>query len=137
MEELLARGEDINQKVYLEYDNEENVKRINFEKSGDMFHFTELNPLLSAIKRGHIDIVDCLLKHGANPNDETWMTSPMQMAIEMNRLDILKSLIEGGADLNRSCGWEDKTLVTIACERGNEEMVECLLQHIARIRSKS
>ena len=57
-------------------------------------------PLLSACQRGLVEVVDCLLKHGANPNHSPsggLSISPFQMASTKGHSDIVRRLVEAGA----------------------------------------
>jgi ankyrin repeat protein len=43
---------------------------------------------------GHLDIIECLLEHGADVSSNT-----LRRAIENGRLDIIECLIKYGADI--------------------------------------
>ena len=56
-------------------------------------------PLQAAIETRKIDAVECLIRHGANVNEQA-IPNPLIQAIELKDKAILKILIDHGADVN-------------------------------------
>lgn len=67
----------------------------------------EGTPLIVACRLGNLDVVNVLLKHGADPNiggyhDQSHYT-PLYHALENNKNDIVKALFEHGAKIEKLC----------------------------------
>ncbi|KAI0890924.1 ankyrin [Annulohypoxylon nitens] len=66
-------------------------------------------PLGVAIKEGHEEVVQLLLREGANPNlsSGTFQSSPLQLSIYFEKLNIVRILLQYGADVDYSSaqGW--------------------------------
>lgn len=62
-------------------------------------------PLYFACKEGLLEVVECLLKNGANPNpSDIFMYSPICIAAEQGYLEIIKKLLDAGFELNNTFG---------------------------------
>lgn len=92
-------------------------------------------PLINAIKRGNLQVLDVLLQRGADPN-KAFRTnkSPIQQAADEDRVDIMQRLIEAGADIN--CNKNQETPLTIASDRGFVDVVDFLIANNALIEPK-
>jgi ankyrin repeat protein len=87
-------------------------------------------PLIYACRQGHLEIVQLLLKAGANPNHLTKLgKSPLLEAIEFGHEEIFQLLIaEDTIDINlRGSAKNDRTPLVKAAELGRDSMVERLL----------
>jgi ankyrin repeat protein len=91
--------------------------------------------LQMAIEKGWDDVVDFLLKNGADVNAEgdTWDTSnyrltPLEVAVKYNRPSILKQLLAAHANPNH-VGFPDGSALEIAFTYHHEEMAELLLEN--------
>ena len=66
-------------------------------------------PLTNAIKSGNVELVDLLLRHGANVNGlfGMYQTSPLAWALQHRRENVIRILLERGADVNHvsALGW--------------------------------
>lgn len=89
--------------------------------------------LMSACQNAQYDIVEILLKHGANPNVHVELHSPIMDACKSitnmsNSLRIVEKLIEIGVSVNQSnrCG---TTPLMFACASGNIDVVKCLMKY--------
>ncbi len=66
-----------------------------------------------AVKEGHADLIESLIKSGADVNtpDEKGMT-PLMTAVSLNRVEVVKTLLENGADMKKE--HNGKTVMDIA-----------------------
>ncbi|WCR58323.1 ankyrin repeat domain-containing protein [Wolbachia endosymbiont of Ctenocephalides felis wCfeJ] len=80
-------------------------------------------PLYIACELGNLDVVNILLRHGANPNVHGTSCIPLHIAIKENKIDIAKALLEHGAKAE-----ELNSLEIIKFSRG---VVEMLLPHLS------
>lgn len=113
-----------------------------------------VTPLLAAINGRQKEIVLCLLDHGADPNSSLSSTSPLVAAINSGQEDIVELLLERGADVDLgnplkaainkanpsivkkilarnpslTPGKKDEPLLHLAITKGNDEIVEALLE---------
>jgi len=92
-------------------------------------------PLMAAIEGGHEDVIDFLLKGGANVNPEVIArmhveglggASPLHTATRKGNLAVIKKLLKHGVDVNRPSGnlW---TPLKSAAQQGNLDIVKVLL----------
>lgn len=88
--------------------------------------------LYYAVSRGYRNIVDLLLKHGANPNivglrrNPGELGSPLEFATDKGWYTIVSSLVEHGADIDRP-GMYGATPVMVAAANGHVEVLHTLL----------
>lgn len=84
------------------------------------------NPLQIAARYCKLDVVDLLLKRGADPNDDTlqFRHHPLLAAVLGDSVAVVRKLFEHGADTDAK--WE---LLYIAVEHQNIAMLELLLEH--------
>ena len=90
--------------------------------------------LFYAISNNTTDVLNLLLERGANPNCPNYQSvTPLIIAIENNKTKAAELLIKYGTDLS----WtdEDDTALTLAVNKGQLSVVNCLLQHGADRRS--
>lgn len=83
-------------------------------------------PLLVAVIRQNLAMVDLLLKHGANPNlsSDTGMT-PLMVAADLNNHEIMKRLVSKGASIFKT---EDNFGMTAGDFAKDEEALYILMQ---------
>ncbi|KAH9495111.1 Protein fem-1 B [Bulinus truncatus] len=94
----------------------------------DGYVIHEATALWCASGAGHLDIVELLIKHGANVNNATATNStPLRAACFDGRLDIVKYLVEHGADLTIPNKY-DNTCLMISCYKGHTKVVRHLLE---------
>lgn len=83
-------------------------------------------PLLVAVTRGHKNLVQILLKYGANPNIRTHSgITALHNAVYENQLEIVHLLVDAKADPKI----EDKIgncAMDVAMEIGNQQIIEIL-----------
>ncbi|MCK5894369.1 MAG: ankyrin repeat domain-containing protein [Endozoicomonadaceae bacterium] len=94
-------------------------------------------PLIMAIKRGSHEIVQMLVKRGANVDFGTALEgAPLSFAIRINCFTIVDFLLENDADVNISSYPEYTTPLSEAIEHENINMILRLLHKKANINSK-
>lgn len=106
VENALARGESVEQ-------------RGDFDKT----------PLMVASEKGLLDVVNCLLDHGANPNHQArhfTRYTPLHSACQGGHVRIIERLVEAGANLNPTS--IVITPLSMACSQGAIDVIECLLR---------
>lgn len=84
--------------------------------------------LFNAVQNEKTDILELLLKRGANPNRPNYQgDTPLLFAIENDNAEAAKLLINYDADIT----WVDNgdTALTLATNKGQLSVVNCLLQH--------
>jgi ankyrin repeat protein len=88
----------------------------------------EPTPLQAAVRVCAREIVDLLIKHGADPNLETrkWM-APLSVACQQGDLPIARMLVEHGALVNPTRKARHPTPIEAAAWHAHEEVVEFLL----------
>lgn len=79
-------------------------------------------PLLAALQAGHSDVVEALLRAGATPGREA-----VDTALRYQRRADLLALIEAGADPDTRTRWTTQSLLEIATENNDPELVRLLL----------
>ena len=105
VEEALARGEDIEREQ----------------------GFPVTTPLISACKRGELEVVDCLLNHGANvAHTPSGSESPIQWSAKNGHAAIVERLVRAGANINDNQGGEGWTTLAFASVEGHVDVVDCL-----------
>lgn len=93
-------------------------------------------PLMAAIEGNHEDVIDFLLKSGANVNPEVIATmeveglggaTPLYTATRKENLAVIRKLLKRGVDVNRPApnGW---TPLKSAAQQGSFEIVKVLLE---------
>ncbi len=85
-------------------------------------------PLIIASKFDKADVVDSLLKNGANPNiKDIGELSPLIKAVEHKSYDSVKLLLENGADINYAGPEGDHLPLNIAIDNKDNDMINILL----------
>ncbi|MFQ6039423.1 MAG: sigma-70 family RNA polymerase sigma factor [Candidatus Poribacteria bacterium] len=87
-----------------------------------------VTPLFIAVYEGQFPVVELLLGRGADVN--TSQGQPLLWAIWEGHSEIAKLLIRSGADVNLPRDWGNSAL---HCAAGDDEVVECLLEHGAKV----
>jgi len=133
VEEALTRGEEI-EGIKVLVETEEGFHHIDGEDDEwdeDEGEGQERDtPLLSACRRGALEVVDCLINHGADVNRVTRSSPlvPIQLAAWKGHAAIVERLFRAGADINCNQGglWMIPALV-LASQEGHVDVVDCLL----------
>ena len=84
-------------------------------------------PLIIAILEGKYDVVEVLLKQGADINaiGGWWFRTPLHYASEAGYENIVELLISNGADVNAE-GSDDATPLDLAVEQGYINIIDLL-----------
>jgi uncharacterized protein len=89
-------------------------------------------PLQSAAAAGHVNIVEMLLKHRADPNiQEQGGYTPLHAAAQNGDLKTVRALLYGGADLTLRSD-DGKTPLDLAIESGHTETAKLLQEGITK-----
>lgn len=98
------------------------------------------SPLAIAVSQGSKALIDGLLRYGADINysepEDIFDELPIMSACENENIAMVKYLISLGADVNRVSG-NGKSVLEIAVETGNMELVGFLIENGARTEIKS
>ena len=94
-------------------------------------------PLMIASRKGNVNIVAFLIRHGASIDREVIFHSnntAIHYAVENDRdsCEVLSCLVENGADVNKGAN-NNCTPLMIASRKGNVNNVACLIRHGADI----
>jgi hypothetical protein len=87
-----------------------------------------LDALSRAAKCGHSDLVAMLLAHGADPNGETEVGTPLTAAIEGRNKAAVRLLVEAGADVNRPRAYDGFAPVALARAMGEAGIAAILVE---------
>lgn len=86
-------------------------------------------PIHYAVESGSIPIVEVLLEHGSQVNDETNNEdTPLWIAIEQNDIDMTRFLIEHDANVNHH-NTSNVTIGVLAAHTTNVELLTLILDH--------
>jgi cytohesin len=88
-----------------------------------------------AAEYGNLQIMDCLIKAGANVNvlDSDGAT-PLFCAVAQGETEAVIHLVENGADINLcECGSKGRSPLHAAAESGNLEIMDCLIKAGANV----
>ena len=80
---------------------------------------------------GKIDVLNILIKSGADVNLKVNGQPPLQQAIRGGRLDIVKALLDAGANAN-DVGTTKDSMLKCAILRGKPEIVKVLRSYGAK-----
>ncbi|MCY7368843.1 MAG: ankyrin repeat domain-containing protein [Chamaesiphon sp.] len=84
-------------------------------------------PLGMAIDRGHIEIVGCLLKAGANPHCGSTSTTSLGLAAENGEAEIIQLLLARRVDVNTPIAPDGWTALLAAIQNGHRAVVQLLV----------
>ncbi len=84
-------------------------------------------PVFAAAARGHVEIVELLLRHGASPNARCeGGGTPLLMAAAFGNAAVVQRLVAGGADVD-DCDDQGVTAMHFAINREHADVVRLLL----------
>jgi ankyrin repeat protein len=84
-------------------------------------------PLGMAIDRGHVDIVECLLKAGANPHCGSTTTTALGLAAENGEAEMIQLLLARRVDVNTPIAPDGWTALLAAIQNGHRAVVQLLV----------
>jgi hypothetical protein len=96
-------------------------------------------PLISAARRGHVQVVEVLLEHGANPNvseSDNMAMTPLTWAVSDDDPRMVQALLAHGADVNVANG-AGYTPLMHAAITGDSEIASALLDKGADINAQA
>lgn len=99
------------------------------------FKGSETYALLEAVRTGNIEIVELLLKNGADPNLQAFEPA-IVTASKNGNCQIVEMLIRYGADIESKIYYDSNALIVAAAE-GHDRIVDKLLKAGANINAKS
>ena len=95
-------------------------------------------PLLRAVDYSRVEVIDILLKHGANTNyTNNDGDNILDLACIRGNVEIVKMLLDNGADINGKKGFNDNTPIMTATRFGSIACVNELLSRGADISIKN
>lgn len=102
------------------------------EKPGGLYEGT---PLMVAARKNHLEIVKCLLQHGANPNRRVKDSMALHDAVRHGKnVDVFNALVAAGADVNAVCCGE--TVLMAAASGGCLPIVKRLVELGAEVQRR-
>ncbi|MCL2646815.1 MAG: ankyrin repeat domain-containing protein [Phycisphaerales bacterium] len=112
------------------YDGDDEIARLLIEAGVDInaiYYFGP--PLLHAIfGEHHLDIIDYLLRSGADPNFSNGDGTPLHFAVRDRQQDVVQALLAHGADVNAK-DHNDHQPLDEAYANGDYDTAELLLAH--------
>ncbi|VEN64743.1 unnamed protein product, partial [Callosobruchus maculatus] len=100
----------------------------------DQNDICSFSPLHTAAANGHTEMVNWLIKKGANINSVggRHRQSALHIAARSGHLGVMKALVDSGADINE-VDIEERSVLTLAVRQGNEDCVRYLLELGVRV----
>ncbi|XP_063924360.1 uncharacterized protein LOC135138337 isoform X2 [Zophobas morio] len=96
--------------------------------------FDDSTPLIIASQKGHVTVVEYLVKYGAEINRANkYGRTPLYTASSQGHEKIVKCLVKCGAEINRADNYYGQTPLYAASFQGHEKIVECLVKCGAKI----
>jgi ankyrin repeat protein len=115
--------------------NVQEVKRL-IESSPDLDekYWNNITAALHcAVESSSLDVVKCLVKHGADVNSgNEWNDTILHRAAYLNSLEIVKYLVKHGANVNCRNRWKE-TSFHFAARSGSMEMIKYLVENGANV----
>lgn len=88
----------------------------------------ETEPVIAlAVRRSRVDIVNMLLRAGANPSLELADGTLLQIALTYKSFPVALALIEHGANVHQTTKYNEQTPLSMAVRSGAADVVQALL----------
>ncbi|KAM7542139.1 hypothetical protein Aperf_G00000018490 [Anoplocephala perfoliata] len=103
-------------------------------------NFSDYTPLSLAASGGFVDVIQLLLKNGAEINSRTGSKlgiSPLMLASMNGYTEAVKVLLENGSDINAQIETNRNTALTLACFQGQADVVKLLVERKANIEHRA
>jgi ankyrin repeat protein len=95
-------------------------------------------PLHAASRMNHLEVVQSLLRHGADVNAPgVWGRTPLLFASVQGHLEVARWLLEHGANVNAKDKDDDWTSLHLSAMNGHFEIVRTLLKHNAATNARN
>jgi len=92
-------------------------------------------PVMAGALSGSIEVVTALLSHGADLSTRApFGYSALHFGTMSGSIDVVKALIIGGADVNTRVWGNGDTVIIVAAEFNNVDMIRTLIEHGAGVR---
>jgi ankyrin repeat domain-containing protein 17 len=101
---------------------------------------SDYTPLSLAASGGFVNIINHLLRHGAEINSRTGSKlgiSPLMLAAMNGNTSAVKLLLDQGSDINAQIETNKNTALTLACFQGRHEVVQLLLDRKANLEHRA
>ncbi|XP_065224497.1 uncharacterized protein LOC135848509 [Planococcus citri] len=145
---LIDNGMDINGKTRFDVtplhnassQGHKEIAEILIKNKADVnFANSEGTPLHVAVVSGHVEIVKLLLRNRAKMPKDAKHRSPLELAVAYSHLDVVKILLQHNpaVDMNAKVDSSDRTLLHIASQEDNLEMVKYLVGKGYHIHAKN
>ncbi len=86
-------------------------------------------PLMPAVAKRNIDLINLLLDAGANANARRGGDTVLHIAVTFGCLDCVEALVKAGADVNARTKKDGKTPLHVAEMKGRREVADYLISH--------
>lgn len=91
-----------------------------------------------AVEKNAINVVELLLKNGANPNTpQVYTETPLHTAAALGNIECMRLLLSHGADVRSQFGKKRMTALHLAAEDDYSECVKLLLKHGADVNARN
>ncbi|XP_060583640.1 ankyrin-3-like [Ruditapes philippinarum] len=95
------------------------------------------SPLITAAKRGSVDLAECLLRSGVDVNYRNKNNvSALDKAVIWNQVEMCRVLLNHGAAVNVKGGKFQRTPLNIAADMGRNDLVQLLLNNGADVNKR-
>ena len=88
-----------------------------------------------ACYNSHLDVIEALVKYGANLHIRNWQTyPPVYLAAMGGRIDAVKALVNKSGCSLSDVGIQGRLLLHQTCEMGHKELAEVLITDFNQLR---
>jgi ankyrin repeat protein len=124
---LIKKGADVNVRTYSYINIDDDTPPLNMEQIG-IAYSPYYTPLLIATYNGHKDVIETLIKGGADLHMHTDIyETPLHIAAQEGNKDVIKILIKWGANVNMHTDIY-KTPLHMAAQNGHKDVIETFIK---------